>query len=345
MENSKKNTNNPPNNNLDKYYKGSLEKIRYLHGKIKIIQEKMDQTSLPIKITNFIILFILLYIFIFIYFNIFISIIIVIIICIITSFYTKTLAFIFFLFYLIIICSILTQTNNILGIPILQTDINKNNVPYNCLNQSLTISNGNLNKDLYGGYFTYSFWLYVNGGTDPNTSNWNNYRYNEWKSIFYRGNPIDNSGDLSSLIQFPGFWLTPVLNNMVIVFQNGSYVERLEINNIPFNTWTNFSVVVETKSVSIYINGNLDRTLNLYQSITIMNSYDLYLTSDILTSRNKQESGFSGFLAELIYYNYALTPNDIVKSYNYYKKIINKYQNKIDSNNNYIIPSLITNSN
>jgi hypothetical protein len=227
---------------------------------------------------------------------------------------------------------------------ILETNIIKIRSPYNCLNTSLTIPNYKLEQDLYGGYFTYSFWLYVNNGIDPDIPNWNNYRYNEWKSIFYRGNAMIDTGDLSSLIQFPGFWLTPVLNNMVIVFQNGSYVERLEINNIPFNTWTNFSIVVETKSVSVYINGNLDRTLNLHQNITVMNSYNLYLTSDVLTSKNKNKSGFAGSLAELIYYNYALTANDINKSYFFYKKVIDSYQIKIDSKNNYKIPGLITNS-
>ena len=201
------------------------------------------------------------------------------------------------------------------------------------------------NQDLYGGYFTYSFWLYVkNGVVTDKDKNWSNYRYNEWKSIFYRGNPIESTGVLSSLTQFPGFWLTPVYNNMVIVFQTGSNVERLEINNIPFNTWVNFTVVVETKSVSVYINSQLDTVLNIQQTITIMNSYDLYLTNDVSISANKKESGFAGYLAELIYYNYALSPYDIKQSYNYYKKIIDNYQSKIDVKNNYTIPSLITNS-
>ena len=182
------------------------------------------------------------------------------------------------------------------------------------MNNSLTISDSKLKQDLYGGYFTYSFWVYINGNND-NKNNWENFRYNEWKSIFYRGTPIDSNGDLSNLIQFPGFWLTPVLNNMVIVFQNGSYVERLELDNIPFNTWMNIVVVVETKSVSIYVNGLLDRTLSLYQSISIMNGYNLYLTSDIKTSKNQNQSGFAGQLSELIYYNYSLKPNEIYKLY------------------------------
>jgi hypothetical protein len=265
---------------------------------------------------------------------------------------SKMIALIFIILYITAVVNVVRLRAISIGSPIIQTDIVRSGSPYNCVANSLTIQNSSLAQDLNGGYFTYSFWLYLNNNTNNSantlattaTNSWNNYRYDEWKSIFYRGNPIDNNGDLSSLIQFPGFWLTPILNNMVIVFQNGSYVERLEIVDIPFNTWTNFSVVVESKSVSVYINGLLDRTLNLYQSVTVMNGYNLYLTSDIKTNNNQSQSGFAGSLAELIFYNYALTSLDIYRSYKYYKKIIDSYQYKINSSINYNQASLITNS-
>jgi hypothetical protein len=345
MENSKKNLNtSSSNNNIDHFISKTADLLKYGKREYNNLQQMIRNTPLQIKIANFVVPFTLTYIFTFVYFNLPLSIIFAIITVFVISFLSKLMSVIFQILYIILLIGIIKKTKSTLGIPILETDIVKTKIPYNCLNTSLTIPNSKLEQDLYGGYFTYSFWLYVNNGNDSDKANWNNYRYNEWKSIFYRGNAINDTGDLSSLIQFPGFWLTPVINNMVIVFQNGSYVERLEINNIPFNTWTNFTVVVETKSVSVYINGNLDRTLNLYQSITVMNSYNLYLTSDILTSKNKKESGFAGSVAELIYYNYALNAYDINKSYHYYKKIINKYQYKIDSQSNYKIPGLITNS-
>ena len=130
----------------------------------------------------------------------------------------------------------------------------------------------------------------------------------------------------------------------MIVFQNGSYVERLELSNVPFNTWTNYTIVVETKSVSVYINGELDRTLNLYQNITIMNGYNLYIANDKNSSKNKKNGGFAGNIAELIFYNYALTPSDVFRSYSYYKKILDNYQKDIIEKQNYSIPGLITNS-
>ena len=366
MENSKKNfSNNSTNNNLEIYIKKSSDMARQASAEYIKMQGLINNTPLNIKIANFIVPFMITYIFTIIYYNLPLSIIFSLITFFVLSLLSKLAAIIYLILYIIIVVSVTRQAKNTLGTPILQTDITKMKIPYNCLNTSLSIESNKLEKDLYGGYFTYSFWLYVKKGTDfvhgqektqkksketgkensnDQTGDWNNYRYNEWKSIFYRGNVIDGTGDLSSLVQFPGVWLTPVVNNMVIVFQTGSYVERLEINNIPFNTWTNFNIVVESKSVSVYINGGLDRTLNLHQSITVMNAYNLYLTSDMLLSKNKNESGFAGFLGELIYYNYALTSADINKSYIFYKKIIDRYQNKIDIQNNYIIPGLITNS-
>ena len=340
------------NKNLENFIRSTTTGIRFVKGKYDYVKYLINNTPIQIKILNIVIPFSLCYIFTYIYFNLPLSILFAILTFFVGTLMSKTISIIFIILYIIIFVNMIRLRALSIGDPILQTDIVRSGSPYNCMANSLTIPNSKLAQDLNGGYFTYSFWLYINNSTNNSantlntnaTNSWNNYRYNEWKSIFYRGNAIDSSGDLSSLIQFPGFWLTPVLNNMVIVFQNGSYVERLEIVDIPFNTWTNFSVVVETKSVSVYINGLLDRTLNLYQNITVMNGYNLYLTSDINTSTNQTQSGFAGSLAELIFYNYALTSLDIYKSYKYYKEIIDSYQNKINSGINYNQASLITNS-
>ena len=295
------------NKNLNNFIGKTGNSIRAAKGKYDSIKQMINETPITIKIANIAVPLTLTFVFTYIHYNLFFSIIFAIITFAVITLLSNISALIFIILYIVTIINIANERKVTIGSPILQTDIVKNKNPYNCYQNSLTVKNGSLPQDLNGGYFTYSFWLYLNGNDKDN--NWSNYRNTEWKSIFYRGNPIDASGDLSSLIQFPGCWLTPVLNNLVIVFQNGSYVERLEIVDIPINEWTNYAIVVETKSVSIYINGQLDRALNLYQNITIMNGYNLYLTSDILTSTSKADSGFAGDLAQLIYYNYALTQN------------------------------------
>jgi hypothetical protein len=342
MNRSIEDINSEKNQNLENIIRHTTYVIKSVKKLHDIGKRAFNNSPIQIKILNIITPLIFVYIFTIIIYNLPLSIISAFLEFLILFLINKPLSFLFIGVYIFINIGISMHKIKTLGRPILKTDIIKNKEPYRCDNNSLTIENNKLEQDLYGGYFTYSYWLYVNGNIESKV-NWNNYRYNEWKSIFYRGTPIDSSGDLSGLIQFPGFWLTPVLNNLVIVFQNGSYVERLELDNIPFNTWMNIVVVVETKSVSIYVNGLLDRTLSLYQSISIMNGYNLYLTSDLKTSKNQNQCGFAGYLAELIYYNFALKPIDILKSYTYYKKIINNYELK-QIKNNYVLPDIITNS-
>jgi hypothetical protein len=305
----------------------------------------LDNTPIQLKIANIVIPFSLTFIFSYFYYNLPLSIIFAILTFLVAFLLSKMIAIIFIILYAVSISNIIAQRNNIIGKPFQETDIIKYKKPFNCTQNGLVIQSSRMLKELNGGYFTYSFWLYINNNPLLNNgATWDTYRNNEWKSVFYRGNSIENGGDLSSLIQFPGVWLTPVLNNIVIVFQNGSFVERLEINDIALNTWTNITIVVETKSVSIYINGLLDRTLNLYQNITLMNGYNLYVSNDKLISKNKDQYGFPGSLAELIYFNYALSPTDINNTYLYYKKIIDSYKyNKNNNNYDYNIPKLINN--
>lgn len=346
-------TNKEPNKNLEKLVQQTTDTVRYGKAKYDQYSDIINKTPIQIKMANILLPFAFTYIFTKIYYKLGLSIFFAILTTIAISILSKMMAVIFIILYIVVVYNTYVDRKITVGNPIKETDININGVPYNCFNQSLTINSNQIPQDLNGGYFTYNFWLYINGNSNSiNTDNWNSFRTNEWKSIFYRGNAMNNNGDLSTLIQYPGFWLTPKMNNMVIVFQNGSYIERLEITNIEFNTWNNFSVVVEGKSVSVYINGLLDRSLNLYQNITLMNGYNIYVTSDLKSSTTTNNStqekmcGFAGSLAQLIYYNYTLTPYDIQKSYLYYKKIIDKYQSNLYIKNtyNYNIPGLITNS-
>ena len=333
------------NTNTEKFIEKTTDVIRKTKGYYTGVKNMVDKTPLQIKIANIIVPLSLTYIFTFIYYNLAFSIIFAIITFLVGFIMSKIIAIIFIILYTVLIINKDNMMKTTVGKPVPETDIVKNGKPFDCCNFSLTVGTKNLPQDLNGGYFTYSFWIYVNGNNDDlnNKNTWNNYRYNEWKSIFYRGNTMSPTGDLSSLIQFPGVWLTPVINNIVIVFQNGSYVERLELLNIPLNAWTNISIVVQSKSVTIYVNGSLDRTLNLQQTVTIMNGYNLYVGGDKYASNSKNQSGFAGFLGELIYYNYALTAHDIHKSYEYYLKVINNYTSKMDTSS-YISPKLITNS-
>jgi hypothetical protein len=134
------------------------------------------------------------------------------------------------------------------------------------------------------------------------------------------------------MVQYPGVWLTPKMNNMVIVFRQSGYpVERFEISNIELNKWVNVVLVSKMKSISIYIDGLFQKSFTLNQSAPKMKEYPLYIANDQNMSDKENENenskrGFPGFLAEFVYFNHDLSPEEVMQCYTFYKVLINKYQ-------------------
>ena len=321
---------------LKSYYKSTKNKILVIHS-------MLDNTPILIKILNIVIPFSISYIFTNIQYNIYVSIIFAIITLFAILFMTKSIFFtiLYLIFYIWLISTAALNINKTIGIPLKETDIEKNGEPFNCLGNYKIINANRLLPSDSSGSFSYSYWININTikKNEKNNDNWFDYRKNDWKLIFYRGTEM--SSDITNIsTQYPGFWLTPKLNNLVIVFQNnGNPIERIEMINIPLNTWVNIATVVERKSVSVYINGLLDRTLNLEQSTPDITKNNIYVGEKNIINKN---IGFPGSLAQLTYFNYPLTPDLIYKGYTYNKKIIDNYEDKIK--NNYITSQLITNS-
>lgn len=234
-----------------------------------------------------------------------------------------------------------SDNNKSFGTPIKETDLNQTKTPLDCTAtlSTLTISNTSFLQEVQPGYASYSIWFYING------NNWSTYRYDDWKCMMYRGTKVDTNTDQYTIgTQYPGYWLTPTLNNLVIVFQHdGSNAERIQIDNIEMNKWINVITVIENKSISVYINGLLDRINNIDLSPVDVSNYNLFLNPQ--TKKEKTAYGFPGYMTDIIYYNYPLTIDNIKQSYDYYSKIINDYQEKTDiKSNNYSLSTLITNS-
>jgi hypothetical protein len=327
------------------------ERIKGVSRGYLSLKAKWNETSLLIKILNIGSTILLTFYFSYIHYSLALSIIFFIISFFVLFIFNKLFAFMYLAIYIIIMVEITNTKNIAYGIPLKATDLNYTKSPLDCTASSsiLTIDSKEFQKELQLGNTTYSFWIYVNGSNNNGSQNtWNTYRYKEWKSIMYRG-------DSNSQTQFPGFWLTPTLNNLVIAFQhNNSKVERIQLDNIEMNKWVNIITVIENKSISVYIDGLLDRINNLDQTIPDVSTYNLYINNDYTSVIPEEESninisinknGFPGYITNVINYNYPLTANYIKEAYIYYKKIIDNYQIKLDNKNNtYNIPSLITNS-
>ena len=348
--NNKKKENNI-NEDTKKFIGDVSNKIKDASRGYLSVKEKWDNTSLLIKILNIGCSILLTFYFSSIHYSLPLSIIFFILSFFILFIFNKLFAFMYLAIYIIAMVEITNTKNIAYGIPLKATDLSYTKTPLDCTNSSsiLTIDSKEFQKELQLGNTTYSFWIYVNGSNNSGSQNtWNTYRYKEWKSIMYRG-------DSTSQTQFPGFWLTPTLNNLVIAFQyNNSKVERIQLDNFEMNKWINIITVIENKSVSIYIDGLLDRINNLDQIQPDVSTYNLYINNEYNAVVPEEENninisvnknGFPGYLTNVINYNYPLTANYIKEAYTYYKKIIDNYQINLDNKNNtYNVPSLITNS-
>lgn len=171
--------------------------------------------------------------------------------------------------------------------------------------------------------FTLGFWFYLNA-LPEGTARWDGERYlGKWKHIMHKGTPLDKA---VAKVQTPGFWFWPEQNKMWVVMstigsQAPEYGEGIILDNVPLNKWTNITLVVQNRTMDLYVDGGLERTLTLFRSPKTHNG-NLYITND---------GGFPGKLAYVQYYNKVLDPEGVRKAYNYYKKNITKHIEKLQS--------------
>lgn len=170
-------------------------------------------------------------------------------------------------------------------------------------------------KNEYEGVeFTYSFWIYVNDAL---------YHENrDFKHVFHKGSSKSGEGGngIYGPNNSPGVYLYsgkknlsdhlkdkyPVLGMLVRlnVYQNSEdtetpfkYYEDIYIDGIPIKKWVGVVIRLTSQNiVDVYINGNLTKRHKL--SNVVKQNYD-----NVYLNRN---GGFSGFMSNLKYYNYAI---------------------------------------
>ncbi len=289
-------------------------------------------------------------------------------------------ALLFFFSSLYYFYFIFLQKKKIEGDIIPITNIVERSKPMNTSKESDTIESSKIPQNTEGTSFTYTFWMYVNqinifGEDNKNEdyeNTWLNYRYGDWKSVFYRGNDLQESMKLSKQYQFPGVWLAPKLNNLHIVFQNDDVsknIESIVLEDVAFNKWFQVTIVLEGTSVGVYRDGKLEKTLVLSENVpTDLNQKNIFICKDSKFNFMVQQSnysssyscpegcelsggsgddsggnksGYAGFLGEMVYLPYALTEEEISRNYEYYKKIVDKYQKEVTKDIKVVIPPLI----
>lgn len=311
---------------------------------VSILLKKSMNKKLDMSMENVVMVFILfgfIYYFLFMKFHFFYSFVCSILVSYFLYQIYPVSSVIYIIIYLYTITRIYHEKNNLDKGVIKETDIIKNGKPMNGSLVSYTIT-PNQTQSMTNN-FTYQFFIYINGfefiaDNEDYKNTWVNYRKDDWKKIYHRGDDLIQN---PSGMQFPGVWLSPKINNLYVLLKNGQSEESemIEIKNIPLNEWIDIHIVLEGTNIQIYLNGNLEQNIVLqYEIPSNINSKNIYLGQ----KRGEVIEGWPGLLAEMSYHPYSFTNEEIYKSHEYFKKIVNEYQNKLLKNKKIKVPSTIS---
>jgi len=182
---------------------------------------------------------------------------------------------------------------------------------------------------------TYGFWLYLSGSdngvmekTKQCGNDWITCNFKKWKHILHHGSPVvaktDTPNEYLATIQTPGIWLSPIENNIVVIFntQGTSNSELITLENIDVNKWIHITVSLNNSNVAIYKNGRLEKSVILKGEPIIMK------TSNIYIANTGNDNGFAGLMYKGFYSNNSLSPKQIKYLFETQKSSILDYYNK-----------------
>jgi hypothetical protein len=136
--------------------------------------------------------------------------------------------------------------------------------------------------------FTWSTWVFID-----------NLQYNagKYKHVFHKGNDQVSSTGLNFPNNAPGLYIAPNTNAFVIVMNTYDTInEEIIIPDIPMNKWVSVIIRCQNKTLDVYINGTIARSVQLV-GVPKQNYGDVFVGMN---------GGFSGYVSNLWYYNYAL---------------------------------------
>lgn len=143
--------------------------------------------------------------------------------------------------------------------------------------------------------FTWSVWIMVDDLT---------YNTGKYKCVFYKGNDDIQDTGLNFPNNAPGLYIGPNTNELIVIMNTFSVInEQITIPDIPLNKWINVIIRCENKNLDVYINGMIAKS-HVLHGVPKQNYGEVYVAMN---------GGFSGFISNLWYYNYALGISAIQK--------------------------------
>jgi hypothetical protein len=154
-----------------------------------------------------------------------------------------------------------------------------------------------------------------------------------YRCVFYKGNdfsknPNADSQGLNFPNNAPGLYIAPNTNDLVIMMNTFNVInEEITVNDIPLNKWVNVIIRCENNTLDIYINGTIIKSHHLH-GVPKQNYGDVYIAPN---------GGFSGYISNLWYYNYALGVKEISKLASDGPNTVTRGSNSLNlKNNNYL---------
>lgn len=174
------------------------------------------------------------------------------------------------------------------------------------LDNSITINRSvNANE---GIEFSWSVWIFIDDLT---------YNTGRYRCVFYKGNDYaknPNNEEIQGLNfpnNAPGMYIAPNSNSLIIMMNTFNVInEEIRIDDIPLNKWVNVIIRCQNNTLDVYINGTIVKSHHLH-GVPKQNYGDVYVAAN---------GGFSGYISNLWYYDYALGTSEI-------SKIVNKGAN------------------
>lgn len=158
--------------------------------------------------------------------------------------------------------------------------------PVNAFDENLAREQRQIPVTSEGMSFTYNFWMYI--------ADWQ-YRFGEKKTIFNKG------------MNGPEVSLAANQNSLGVnirTFADASG-ETCGIDNIPLQKWVNLAIVLDNRTLDIYVDGRLERSCVL-RGVPRLNKSPIKFVPD---------GGFYGQLSKFRYFNRPISPDEAYSVY------------------------------
>lgn len=150
------------------------------------------------------------------------------------------------------------------------------------------------NNEREGLEFSWSCWIYIEDLQ---------YLSGKYRHIFHKGNDNISENGMVYPNNAPGLYISPTTNELTVVMNTFNEInEEILVPDIPLNKWLHVVILCKDLTLDIYINGVIAQSVIL-AGVPKQNYGNVYACMN---------GGFSGYLSNLWYYNYALTSSQIV---------------------------------